>query len=265
MDIYINREALSQGLARVQSVIERRGTNPLLSHVLLNAHSEGLRMTATDTEVAFIGDMEGNVVTPGQLAVDAARMFPIVRSLPDATVQLTTVGGNRLEVRSGRSVFKLPGVVAEEFPPLPAFDSKGTAMVRETDLRRLVEQASFAVATEDVRWGLNGVHMEVREVDGISPLRFVATDGHRLSLAEAPFAGKVVLSPRMLVPRKALGVMRKLLSDREESIEVAFGDGAMRLSRPGEVFWFRMLDGEFPDYQAVIPSDNKHRITIRRS
>src|SRR5688572_11252315 len=158
MDLYIERDELGRGLARVQGIIERRSTHPLLSHVLLNARAgadptaSGLRMTATDTEVAYIGDLAANVRTPGQLAVDAGNLFQIVRSLPEPTVQLSATGNKRLEIKSGRSQFKLPGHAAEDFPALPPFDARGTATMKEGVLRRLVEQTSFAVATDDVRY-----------------------------------------------------------------------------------------------------------------
>lgn len=265
MDLYIDRDELSRGLARVQGIIERRSTHPLLSHVLLHAREGGLRMTATDTEVAYIGDLAANVETEGQVAVDAANLFQVVRALPEVTVHLTAGVGHRLEVRCGRAFFRLPGCAAEEYPALPAFDGRGSAKMSEGALRRLVEQTSFAVATDDVRYGLNGAHLEQATVDGVEVLRMVATDGHRLSAAEAPFEGEIGITPRMLVPRKALAVIRKLLEGDEELVEVSFGEGAIRLSRPNQVFWFRMLDGEFPDYEAVVPSENKHAATIQRA
>lgn len=264
MDLYIERDELGRGLARVQGIIERRSTHPLLSHVLLHAREGGLRMTATDTEVAYIGELAANVQKPGQIAVDAANLFQVARALPEPTVQLTSTANKRLEIRSGRSQFKLPGHAAEDFPALPAFDAMGKAMVAERVLRRLVEQTSFSVATDDVRYGLNGAHLEEIEVDGARRLRMVATDGHRLSAAEGPIEGKFPLNPRMLVPRKALAVLRKLLEGDSEPVELGFAEGAIRLTRPDQTFWFRMIDGEFPDYHAVVPTENKHRATLRR-
>jgi DNA polymerase III subunit beta len=271
MDLYIDREELGRGLARVQNVVERRSTQQVLSHALLVARDGSLRVTATDTEVAFIGDLAANVSRPGQLAVDAANLFQVVRSLPEPTVQLVGIGGNRLEVRSGRVNFKLPGLPAEEYPPLPAFDATGTATVAGDELRRLVEQTSFAVATDDVRYGLNGVHVEQVTGPEGPRLRMVATDGHRLAAAECAFEGKIAISPRMLIPRKALAVLRKLL-EGDEPMELAFGTGAIRLSRlpgaagahGGQTFWFRLLDGEFPDYRAVVPTEGQHRVVVDR-
>lgn len=264
MDLYIDRDELSRGLARVQGIIERRSTFPMLSHVLFHAWSGGLRVTATDTEVAYIGELAANVQKTGEVAVDAANLFAIVRALPEPTVRLTLSAGNKLEVSSGRSQVKLPGAAASEFPAMAAFDPRGTAKLPESGLRRLIEQTAFAVASEDHRFGLNGAHLEQRTVDGQKVLRIVATDGHRLSAAEAPFQGEVSLPTRMLIPRKALAVMRKLLEGDAEEVELQFGEGAIRLVRPGQTFWFRLLDGEFPDYEAVVPKEGKHTAVLGR-
>ncbi len=264
MDLYIDRDELARGLARVQGIIERRSTHPMLAHVLLHARDAGLRMTATDAEVAYIGDLSANITTPGQLAVDAANFFQIIRSLPEPTVHLSVKANRRLEIKSGRAEFKLPGFAAEDFPALPTFDGKSSARIAEGVLRRLVECTNFSIATDDVRYGLNGAHLEAAEgVDG-PHLRMVATDGHRLSSAEGAYEGELIITPRTLIPRKALAVIRKLLDNDEGQVELSFGEGAIRLTRPNQIFWFRLLEGEFPDYGAVVPTDNKHRAVLRR-
>jgi DNA polymerase-3 subunit beta len=265
MDLYIDRDELGRSLARIQGVVERRSTNQVLSHVLLHVADGRLRATATDTEVAFIGDSDATVQSGGEIAVDAVSLFQIVRTLPDPVVRLQVTGRQRLEITSGRASFRLPGVAAEEYPPLPAFEVQGSIEIAETALRDLVERVQFAVSTDDARYGLNGAHLEAREsADGTPVLRVVATDGHRLSSSEAAFEGHLSLTPRMLVPRKALSVLRKLL-EGDGRVKLEFGEGAIRLVRPGQAFWFRLLDGEFPDYASVVPREGKHRITVRRS
>lgn len=264
MHFFIDRDEFSRGLAYVQGVVERRSTQPVLSHVLLHAREGGLRMTATDTEVAFIGELAANVDKGGEIAVDAANLFQVIRSLSDPTVEISVGANQRLEIKCGRSHFKLPGMSADEYPALPAFDARGTAKIREGTLRRLVDQTSFAIATDDARYGLNGAHLEERAEGDQKLLRFVSTDGHRLSIAEGPFEGTLAITPRMLVPRKALAVMRKLLEGGDGEVEIAFGEGAVRLTRAPNTFWFRLLDGEFPDYKAVVPKQGKHKIRLRR-
>ena len=258
MDLFIDRSELARSLASIQGVIERRSARPILSHVLMHASSDGLKLTATDEEVAYIGELASSVNEPGELAVDAASLFQVVRALDDATVQLKLGKGDRLEVRAGRSFFRLPGIVAQEFPPLPAFDVRGQAMIDSGSLRRLIDQCAFAIATDENRTGFNGAHLE--EV-GPDCMRMVATDGHRLSVSEASYQGELALPPRMLLPRKGLGILRKLLDASNESITLAFGDNAMQVTRPGQRLWFRLLDGEFPEYKAVLPQSSHHTAT----
>lgn len=263
MDLYIDRDALARGLARVQNIVERRSTQPVLSHVLLFAQGETLRLTATDTQVAYVGELSANVTTPGELSVDAQSLHAIARALPEPTVHLKLVAGQRLEISSGRSSFKLPGSPASHYPPLPAFDVDGRATLEEAALLRMVDQTSFAVSPDDNRYGLNGAAMHAVGGDRV---RMVATDSHRLAASEAVFEGELRVGARRLVPRKALGVLRRLLDPgSNEPVELAFGDGSMRLTRPGSMFWFRLIDGEFPEYERVLPvGQPQHLIRLRR-
>ncbi len=265
MELYIDRDAFSRALARIQGIIERRSTHPILSHVLLHAREGVLRTTATDTEVGYVGESPANVSSEGELAVDAAGLFQVVRQLPEPTVHLKEGEANRLIVRSGRVEYKLVGVPATEYPALPPFKAEATARLEESALARLVEQVAFSIATEDVRWGINGAHMEEVSDEQGKRLRLVATDRHRLASAEVAFEGSSHFTPRMLVPRKALSVLGKLLDGGSGEIELDFGEAALQMRRPNETFWFRLLDGEFPDYKAVVPKENKFRATVRRA
>lgn len=264
MDLYIDRDELGRGLARIQGVVERRSTQPILAHVLLQAEGERLRMTATDTEVAFIGDLVANITEGGEVAVDAASLFQVVRTLPDATVRIVLTSSHRIEITSGRAFFRLPGADANEYPPLPTFDPMGSITVSEPALRKQVEQVAFAVTTDDARYGMNGAHLEAFTGAKGEMLRMIGTDGHRLSASDIAFEGDLALTPRVLVPRKALAVIRKLL-DGSETITMEFGDSAIRLVRPGQTFWFRLLDGEFPDIYSVVPKECRHKVQIGRS
>jgi DNA polymerase-3 subunit beta len=147
---------------------------------------------------------------------------------------------------------------------LPPFELTSQVSVREADLRRAVEQTAFAVATDDARYGLNGAHVEVHTGPNGQRLRFVATDGHRLSAAELPFEGsdQVRFPARSLVPRKALAVIRKLL-EGSERVQLEFGAGAIRLVQGTQSFWFRLLEGDFPDYGSL-QQGGAHRVLVRR-
>jgi len=261
MELYIDRDAFLSGLGRVQGIVERRNTpNPILSHVLLEAAEGRLRLTATDTELAFIGDFPANVVAPGEVTVDAQSLFQIAKVLPDDTAHLELGPQMRLQVTSGSAWYKVVGLPAADFPALPDFDGRSSIKVQAGTLRWLIEQTGFVVCQDDNRWGINGGHLEVVDGnDGDRLLRLVATDGHRLSYAQCAFEGEFGMPERMLVPRKALAEIKKLCGNAEELVEISFGESAALVTTESARFYFRMIDGEFPDYRQVVPTSYQRR------
>ena len=266
MELYIDRDAFLGGLSRVQGIVERRNTpNPILSHVLLQASEGRLRLTATDTEMAFIGDFPANVVTPGEIAIDASSLFQIAKVLPDQTAHLSLGGQNRVEVTSGSAWYKVKGLPGEDFPPLPDFDGRSTLKLPAGKLKWLIDQTGFVVCTDDNRYGINGAHLEIVDgADGTRMLRMVATDGHRLSYAQIPFDGELGMPARMLIPRKALGEMKKLCRKESQILELSFGESAALITSESERFYFRLIDGEFPDYRQVVPTSWQRRAVVMR-
>ncbi len=266
MEFYIDREELNRGLNHIQGILERRSTNRILSNVLLEANEDTLRVTATNTEVTYIGDLSANVVVPGEITVDGSRLFQIGRSLPDSTVHMKLGAQHRLEVFSGSAWFKVVGLPAEDYPPVPNFEEKASLTLPASKLRWLIERTHFAISGEDNRYGINGAHLErVLGDDESVQLRMVATDGHRLSYGQVDFEGDFEMSDRMLLPRKALGELRKLCEDSDEEIRLSFGENGALVTLPGARFFFRLIDGEFPDYQQVIPGGFQRRVMMPRT
>lgn len=266
MELYIDRDELLRGLARVQGIVDRRNTpNPILSHVLLQAREGHLRLTATDTEIAFIGDFMANVEQPGELAVHAANFFQIARMLPDHTVHLKRLPQNRLEVTSGPALFKVLGLPGEDYPPLPEFDGRASMQLPASTMRRLIERVSFAICPDDNRYGINGAHLQrVEDDEGGQKLRMVATDGHRLAYSEANYEGELGIGPRLLLPRKAIGEIKKLCETVDGDLEITFGENSALVQDASARFYFRLIDGEFPDYGPVIPKAPKRQARIVR-
>lgn len=265
MDLYIARDELIRGLQRVQGIVERRTTNLALAHVLLQARDGRLRMTATDTNVTLVAEYPANVTGEYELCVEAQSFFAIARSLSDPTVHLHLVGGTRLAVRSGAAVFNLNILGAEDFPPAPNVDEKAVIELSGADLRRVIEETLFSISSDDNRYGLNGAHVEeVRGADGQSRVRLVTTDGSRLSWSEAPYSGKLSIGRKMLIPRKALGEVRKLVEDDAAIWRVALSDRAATFRSGPLMLTVRLVDGEFPDYRQVLPAGYKRRVELGR-
>ena len=270
MDLFIERDALIRGLARVQGIVERRTTNHALAHVLLSARAgdERLRMTATDTTVTLIADYPARVEAEASLCVEAQYFFAIAKNLPESTVRLTVgkggLDGNRLTVQCGAALYHLNTLPADEFPPIASRDSKSTMRVKAVDLRRLIEETVFSISTDDNRYGLNGAHLEEMSGEAGRRLRVVTTDGSRLSWSEAPFEGDFGMGRQMLLPRKALGEVRKMCEGVEGDWEITFGERSATFASEGITLLARLVDGEFPDYRQVLPAAFRRRVELPR-
>ena len=265
MDLYIDRDELIRGLSRVQGIVERRTTNPSLAHVLLSASGDRLRMTATDTLLALVSDYEARVESEGELSVDAQTLFQIARTLTHPTVHLKLGSGNRLAVRCGSAEFNVVGLGAEEFAPLPTRSDRSTLRMSGGALRRLIEETLFSVSPDDNRYGLNGAHMEeVTSKEGGNRVRLVTTDGSRLSWSEAAYEGEFGMGRKMLLPRKALGEVKKLADIDERGWEISFGERSATFASEGLTLMVRLVDGEFPDYRQVVPQGFKRHVNLPR-
>ena len=264
MELYIDREELIQGLNHVQGIVEKRSPNKILQNVLLAAKENVLTLTATNTEVTYIGELTGNVVVPGAITVDGTHLFQISRSLPDNTVHMKLGTQQRMEVESGSAWFKVHGLPAEDYPPITHFNENDGIGLKSKDLRWMIERCSFAIAGEDNRYGINGAHLEVVDGPNGRQLRMVATDGHRLSYAAVDFEGEFAMPARMLLPRKALAELKKLCDHSDDVVKISFGENGALVTLPTARFFFRLIDGEFPDYRQVVPTSFQRQARISR-
>lgn len=266
MDFLIARDELVRTLGRVQGVVEKRTTSPVLSSVLLQARAEGLRVVATDKAMTFIGDVAATVRTPGEIAVDAANFYQTARVLADDVVTVSLLDNQRVEIRSGTATFKLNGYPGSEFPVTPPLDESKSLTIAMGELRRIVDQTLFAVAPDENRYGLNGVHIEDVTTDAGPMLRMVSTDGNRLCWSQAPYSGEIGIHRKMLLPRKGLDQVRRLLEGPDETpVEFAFGDRAALVRFPNVMVHMRLLEADFPDYRQVLPSAYKRRVLVDRA
>jgi DNA polymerase-3 subunit beta len=257
MELKIGVPELTRALARSQGIVEKKSTMPILSHVLLEARKGGeLAVSATDLDVSVSGVHPAEVAKEGGLAVSARHLFDIVKSLSgEGTVSLKRTPNNHLEVKAGQAEFRLVGLPAEDFPALPKFEKVHFVPVDPEAVLALVAKTAFAASTDETRYNLNGVFFE--PVSGA--MRLVATDGHRLSLADAPVDGDFKLKKGVILPRKGIAELRKLLSEALEGSEekpkgeLGFVDSSAVFRRPGVVLVMRLIEGSFPDYRQVIP------------
>ncbi len=267
MELKIGVQELARALARSQGIVEKKSTMPILSHVLLEAkQGDQLHVSATDLDIAVSGDHKCEVLKDGALAVSAKHLYDIVKSLPEPTVTLKKAANNYLELKSGPAEFRIVGLPAEDFPALPKFDKVHFVSIDASTLLGLIDRTAFAVSSDETRYNLNGVFFE--PVAGT--IRMVATDGHRLALAEEKLDGDFKLKKGVILPKKGLYELRKLLAEVGEGGEekpqgdLGFVESSAIFRRPGVVLVMRLIEGVFPDYRQVIPKAGEKVVTLGR-
>ncbi|WP_114520144.1 DNA polymerase III subunit beta [Altererythrobacter sp. ZODW24] len=261
MKATIERATLLRCLSHVQSVVERRNTIPILSNVLIEAGDSGtVRVMATDLDLQVIENMAAaSVEDTGAITVSAHLLFDIARKLPEGSqVSLETMD-NRMEVKAGRSRFKLPTLPRDDFPVIVEGDLPTSFELPAKTLAELVDRTRFAISTEETRYYLNGIFLHVSDED--KPLlRAAATDGHRLARFTLDRPDGAEGMPDVIVPRKAVAELRKLLDESlDTNVQIDLSASKIRFTLGGEngvVLTSKLIDGTFPDYTRVIPTGN---------
>ena len=267
MKISIERGALLRAVARAQSVVERRNTIPILANVLIEAEGDEVQFRATDLDIEVVDKAPAKVERAGATTVNAVVFHEIVRKLPDgALVNLTDDGvTGRLTVEAGRSNFALATLPRQDFPVMANAEYSANFKAPAPVLRRLFDKSKFAISTEETRYYLNGVYMHVAEAESGRVLRCVATDGHRLARIDAGLPDGAETMPGVIVPRKAVNELRKLLEDDEMEIAVSVSETKIRFATPEIMLTSKVIDGTFPDYTRVIPTNNQKRLEVDAS
>ena len=266
MKLTIERATFLKALAHVQSVVERRNTIPILANVLLDGKNGSLTLSATDMDLAINETVPADTPQEGTTTAPAHTLYDIVRKLPDgAQVEIETdAASGQLLIRAGRSKFNLATLPVEDFPIMSGGDIPYTFSVEAEDLRTLVDRTRFAVSTEETRYYLNGIFLHAADQDGTNVLRAVATDGHRLARVQLPMPDGGDGIPGVIVPRKAIGELRKLIEETTDPIEIALSDTRIRMTFDDAVLTSKLIDGTFPDYERVIPKDNDKILSVDR-
>lgn len=264
MDLKIATDELQKALFRAQGIVERKSTMAILSNVHLSASKDGrLKVTAFDLDIGVVSEHPAEVAKEGEITVHAKTLFDIVKALPEATIHLRKQENHYVEVKCGSSQFRIVGTPADQFPPLQKEEKAGLHKVDGRALLTLIEKTQFAISSDETRYVLNGVFLETGK-DGLA--RMVATDGHRLSLGEATLGDGFSLKRGVIIPRKGLFELRRLLEEAPEAeVHLGFSDSGGMFRKPGLSMVMRLIDGQFPDYQQVVPKQSERSIQLGRA
>ncbi len=260
MKLTIDRAMLIKPLGHVQSVVERRNTIPVLSNVVLKAEDGQLSLTASDMDMDIVETVAAAVIEPGITTTPAELLFNIIRKLPEgAEVEISQTGDGQLQVSAGRSSFNLPTLPVDDFPAINDAAMTCEFTIAAAELKTLIENTRFAVSTEETRYYLNGIYIHL--ADG-HILRAVSTDGHRLARSQMDMPANAEMMPSVILPRKAVGEMSKLIDEFEGDVNIGMTDTRARFSFGTVEVTTKLIDGTFPDYQRVIPTENNNIMTV---
>ena len=263
MKITITKDQIIAGLQSVQNVVSTRTTLPILSNVLLRAEDGKVEFTATDLDVTVACSVEAKVERPGATTVPVKKLFGIVREL-NGDIDIETDEKNVTSIRSGGSFFKIHGLAADEFPPLPKFkDDKKVSLTQET-IRGMLKKTSFAVSSDESRYVLNGIFISLKE----GKMTLVATDGRRLALVDEEVEIAENTTGEFIVPAKAVNELTRLLQATGD-VEIKFGENqasfALKSEKGSSVLLItKLIEGNYPNYKQVIPGEAKERIPLGR-
>ncbi len=261
MQFVIQKSDLVRELQMVTGVVEKRATLPILANLLLEATEGSLQIGASDLEVTIRTRTEAEIQKHGTVTLPAAKLHEIARSLPDADVQFKLLDRNQMEIRCGRTRYRIACQTDEDFPKFPEIDEKAGIELPASTLNQMIERVTFAITTDDPRYSLTGALLLLKD----KTLTLVATDGHRLSFVRKTMDIQAAKEDmKLIVPRKALGEISKMTADKGEDAPVIFGQsgnhvffvvGKQRLTA-------NILEGDFPRYENVMPKSCDTAVTI---
>jgi DNA polymerase-3 subunit beta len=262
MELVVRKNDLLRELQLFQGIVERKNTIPILANVLLDAKSDEVRLLATDLEVALRSSCKASVSKPGSLTLPAKKLYEIVKSLPETDIRITE-DKNGVKVAADRFDSRMQTLPREDFPTLPESAGGAVVALAPAALKEMVAKTQFAITGEDTRFFLNGALFVLRP----DTMSLVATDGHRLALVNVVRdgkAGKDEPEVKAILPKKTLGELARLLAEGDGEIRYERGENHLFFKVGDRVLISRMIDGQFPAYERVIPKGNDKHIEFER-
>ena len=264
MNLTIAKEQLINGLQAVQNIVGVRTTLPILSNVLIRAEGDRVEFTATDLDVTVACAVEAKIKKGGSTTVPVKKLFGIVRELNNPEIDIEVDDKNTCSVRSGASFYKINGLSAEEFPPLPKFKEDKKVVLPQEKIRGMLKKTSFAISTDESRYVLNGIFISLKE----HKLTMVATDGRRLAMVDEEVDVSEKSQGEFIMPAKAVNELGRLLTDKGE-VEIRYTENQASFTLKDEkgfsiLIIAKLIEGNYPNYRQVIPAEAKERVALQR-
>lgn len=258
MHFIVEKEVFLKGLGRIQGIVEKRNTIPILSNVLIEGSDGEIHLTATDLEVGMKAIYPATIKNPGRITVSAKKIHEIIKELPEKEISFSAKENCWIEIRCGKSIFNIVGLSADEFPYFPNPKDDNFINIKSSIIKEMIEKTFFSISTDESKYNLNGIFLKTIEENDKKLLRMVATDGHRLAMIQREIKDNTGdhLQKGVIFPRKGIYELKKLTDEGDSEIQLGFMDNNAVIKKEKTVVVMRLVDGEFPDYNRVIPKNN---------
>ncbi len=266
MNFKIERDNFMKALQRVQGIVEKRTSMPILSNVLIVTSSNSIEIIATDLEVGLKSSYPAKIENEGKITVGAKKLYEIVKELPNQEINFSTKDNDWVEITCGKVRFNIVGLSPDEFPSVTDAMDEQLLELEASLLRRMIEKTSYAICNDETKYNLNGIFTRVEQEDGNQVLKMVSTDGHRLSIVSGEFTGKA--SPELLkgviLPKKGIYEIKKIVDEGDGLLKFGFVNSSAVVKKGDTTLIMRLVDGDFPDYTRVIPATNDQHVKANR-
>jgi DNA polymerase III subunit beta len=264
MKFTISKSQFEEVLQIVLNAIPSKTTLPILGNILVNAGENEITFSATDLDISVSTTLNLKPSKKGIFTIPAKTINDIVRELPQSEIEIE-VNNNRIELKAERGTYKVSGISPDEFPRLPEYKKAKEIKISGKDISRMIRKTQFSVSTDETRPALNGIMWQTAG----DKMVMVATDGHRLARMRIDNPKLTGLTDDLIIPPKAMNYLTRLIGDKDAEIGIVFGDKNITFSIPKEdntatVISSRLIEGPYPNYDQVIPTDNDKRMIVNR-
>lgn len=271
MKFKINRDHFASGLQQVLNVVGTRATMPILSNVLIEAGEGQISLTTTNLDLGIRCRVKAEVKESGTLTLPVRRLATIVKELPSLDVDFETYSNHQAKLSSGTSMFRIMGIGADEFPPLPSFSDEHSFVLGQEDLGMMLKSVSYAQSTDETRYIMNGVFFSFES----DQLTLAATDGRRLAVISKELSVTEENAGSLILPAKTVGEVERLLgqgenvriafNDRQVAFEISTGEEAEEGGLLENIYLVsKVVEGSYPNYRQVIPKETDQHLKLNR-
>jgi DNA polymerase-3 subunit beta len=257
MEFNIKRELFLGGIQKTLGIVEKKTTMPILSNLLIRAGQNRIVIMATDREIGLLADYEAEVIREGDITLSARKLYEMVREIQGEIVHVEKKERNVVFLTCNKAVYRIPGIPADDYPVVADQEGLSLFKIKGSVLREMIRKTAFAMSADDMRKNLNGVFLETDNTGETSAMRMVATDGHRLSMVKMDVGEKdfMVMEKGVIIPRKGLGEIRRLVEEEGGEVLLGIKNRACIVKTDHTLLKVSLIDGEYPDYKRVIPSE----------